>query len=69
MTPPLLLAADRPDDRDTNSRWPPLLFLHGSGERGGNVDFTLSPEAGHNAWDTTCVDPRFCDRLCSQRRP
>ncbi|TMW70296.1 prolyl oligopeptidase family serine peptidase [Alteribacter natronophilus] len=36
---------------------------------GGNVEFTVYPEAGHDSWTETYDDPRFLDWLLRQRNP
>ncbi len=62
------------DEQD--SSWPLMLFLHGSGQCGGDlkvvgadVRFTVYPDAGHNYWDETYATPELYAWLLQQSSP
>lgn len=44
------------------------VLVNGLKETGGNVRFTVYPDAGHDAWTQTYEDPAVWDWLLSQRR-
>ncbi|HSW44924.1 MAG TPA: hypothetical protein VLM89_05085 [Phycisphaerae bacterium] len=65
-----------PSDYGTpGKRWPLVLFLHGAGERGNDLEkvnadvkLTIYPEAGHDAWTATYDNPEMWDWLLSRKR-
>jgi predicted peptidase len=70
-----------PKDYRQKPSWPLLLFLHGSGEKGDDLNLVKKhgppklieagkdfPDAGHDSWTEAYNDPQLYEWLLQQKR-